>query len=342
MTPDTESQAVSTDEVLMHLLSGAWAMQAAATAARLKIPDVLAAGPMTADAVAGKAGTDAGATYRLLRALASLGALERKPDGRFALTAVGERLRADVPGTFRDALIAETDTVHWRSWEMAADAVRTGRPQPKEVFGMPAFDYYSAHPAEGEQFGKAMQNVSRFAAGAVLEAYDFSGVKTIMDVGGGNGSLALAILEKHPDMKGKVFDLPYIEPQAKLGIHAAGAAARCGFESGDFFKAVPRGADLHALKFILHDWTDDECVQILKCCREALEPSGRVLVVEMLVPEEIRPDFVMLMDLNMLVMTGGRERTVKEFEAVFTRAGFRLTRVIPTNSPYSLLEARPA
>ena len=232
--------------------------------------------------------------------------------------------------------------MHWRSWEVAANAVRTGRPQPKEVFGLPAFDYYGKHPDEGAQFGKAMQNISRFAAGAVLEAYDFSGVKTIMDVGGGNGSLALAILGKHPEMKGKVFDLPYIEPQAKLGIHAAGAADRCGFESGDFFKAVPRGADLHALKFILHDWTDEECVRILKCCRASLEPGGRVVVVEMLVPEEIRPDFVMLMDLNMLVMTGGRERTLKEFEAVFTQAGFELTRVVPTKSPFSVLEARPA
>ena len=127
MTPDSETQAVSTDQVLIQLLTGAWAMQAVATAARLKIPDVLAAGPMTADAVAGKAGTDAGATYRLLRGLASLGVLERKADGRFALTAVGERLRADVPGTFRDTFIAESDTVHWRSWEVVADAVRTGR-----------------------------------------------------------------------------------------------------------------------------------------------------------------------------------------------------------------------
>jgi ubiquinone/menaquinone biosynthesis C-methylase UbiE len=186
-----------------------------------------------------------------------------------------------------------------------------------------------------------MQNISRFAAAAVLEAYDFSGVRTIMDVGGGNGSLALAILEKYPEMKGKVVDLPYIEPQAKLGIQAAGAAHRCEFESADFFKGVPTGADLQALKFILHDWTDEECVQILRCCRAALAPGGRILIVEMLVPEEIRPDFVMLMDLNMLVMTGGRERTAKEFEKVLNDAGFEMTRVIPTKSPFALIEGRP-
>lgn len=336
-----EAAAASTDQVLIQLLTGAWATQVTAAAARLGIPDLLAAGPRTADEVAAKAEIDDGATYRLMRALASLGVLERRADGRFALTAVGERLRSDVPGTFRDAFIAETDTVHLRSWEKLADAVRSGLPRPKPVFGMAAFDYYTQNPIEGEQFGKAMQNISRFAAAAVLEAYDFSGVKTIMDVGGGNGSLALAILEKHPAMRGKVFDLHYMAPHAHASIAAAGAGERCVFESGDFFQAVPKGADLHVLKFILHDWTDEECVRILRCCRESLPPGGRLLVVEMLVPEEIRPDFVMLMDLNMLVMTGGRERTAKEFEKVLAEAGFEMTRVIPTKSPFSLVEARP-
>jgi SAM-dependent methyltransferase len=333
--------APSVDETLMRLLTGAWAMQAVATAARLGIPESLADAPRTADEVAGKVRANPSATYRLLRALASLGVLERNADGRFANTAVGDRLRAGVTGNLKDMFIAETDRVHWHSWEKAADAVRTGKPQPQPVFGLAAFEYYSKHPEEGEQFGKAMENVSGFAAQAVLEAYDFSGVRTILDVGGGNGSLALLILSQHPQMQGKVFDLPYIESQAKAGIHAAGAAQRCEFHAGDFFQAVPEGADLHTLKFILHDWNDEECVQILRRCRAALAPGGKVLLVEMLVPEEIRPDFVMLMDLNMLVMTGGRERTAKEFEKVLTEAGFERMRVIPTKSPFSLIEARP-
>ena len=186
-----------------------------------------------------------------------------------------------------------------------------------------------------------MQNVSNFAAAAVLEAYDFSNVRTILDVGGGNGSMALAILRKHPGMKGRVCDLPYIESQAKQNIHEAGASDRCAFEAADFFQGVPKGADLQVLKFILHDWTDEECVHILSRCRESLAPGGRVLIVEMLVPEEIRPDFVMLMDLNMLVMTGGRERTAKEFEKVLFDAGFTMTRVILTNSPFALIEGKP-
>ena len=332
--------ALPTDP-LIQILTGAWAMQAVATAVRLGIPDVLAGGARRADEVAAKAGANAGATYRLLRALASLGILARSGDGKFSNTALGERLQPGVPGGLRDMFLGETDHVHWQSWERAADAVKTGQPRPKAVFGVPAFEYYGQHVDEGEQFGRAMENVSRFAASAVLEAYDFSGVRTIMDVGGGNGSMALAILEKHPEMRGKVMDLPYIEPQAKLGIAAAGAAHRCSFEAGDFFRSVPAGADLHVLKFILHDWTDEECVQILRSCRAALAPGGKVLIVELLVPEDIRPDFVMLMDLNMLVMTGGRERTAKEFEKVLSDAGFTGTRVIPTKSPFALIEARP-
>ena len=239
MPTQTES-AVSTDQILIQLLTSAWATQSVAAAAKLGIPDVLADGAKSADEVAAKTDAHAGATYRLLRGLASLGVVERQADGRFANTAVGDRLRTGVHRGLKDTFIAETDHVHWQSWERLVDAVKTGLPRPQAVFGMPAFDYYGKNPAEGEQFGLAMRNVSGFASAAMLEAYDFSGVRTVMDVGGGNGSLALAILEKYPQIQGKVFDLPYIEPQAKLAIQAAGAAGRCRFESGDFFKAVPK------------------------------------------------------------------------------------------------------
>ena len=329
-----------TEQILIGLLTGAWATQTVAAAARLGVPDLLAKGPKTADELARSAGTNASAMLRLLRGLASVGVLERGGGERYALTPVGERLRSDVHGSFRDAFIAETDHVHLRSWEHLADAVRTGLPRPKALFGMPAFDYYAKNPAEGEQFGKAMQNLSRFAADAVLEAYDFSGVRTVMDVGGGSGSLALAVLGRHPHLKGKVVDLPYIGDAARENIRAAGVADRCAFEAADFFRAVPAGADLHVLKSVLHDWTDEECVRILRACREALPSDGRVLVVEMLVPEEIRPDFVMLMDLNMLVMTGGRERTAPEFGKLLSQAGLEMTRVIPTHSPFFLMEGK--
>jgi len=319
-----------------------WAMQSVAAAARLGFFDALGEGPRTPEDVAARALADVGATARLLRGLASLGLLERQADGHYGLTEAGQRLRTGVPGTFRDAFVAEADPLHWQSWEHLADAVRTGKPRPIEVFGVPAFEWYAKNPDHGEQFGRAMQNFSRFAVGALLEAYDFSDARTIMDVGGGNGSLVLAILENYPGLKGKVADLPYIQDAANAAIRTAGAADRCVFEATDFFRSVPGGADLHVLKSILHDWTDEECVGILTSCRKALEPGGRLVIVELLVPSEIRPDLVMLMDLNMLVMTGGRERTEEEFGRLLSRAGFRLSRVIPTKSPFFLLEARPA
>jgi len=176
----------------------------------------------------------------------------------------------------------------------------------------------------------------------VLEAYDFSGVRTIMDVGGGNGSLVLAVLGRYPELQGRIADLPYIEAQARGGIEAAGAAGRCAFSPCDFFREIPKGADLVVMKSVLHDWTDEECVRILKNCRAAIEPGGRLLIIEAPVPEDLGPEIILMMDLNMLVMTGGRERTVKEYEALFQAAGFRLSRVVLTKSPFALLEALPA
>jgi len=336
-----EQAELSPDRVAIRLLTGMWAMQAAASAARLGIPDIIGDGAKTPDEVAKAAGTHPGATRRLLRGLASLGVFSREDGERYRVTDVGRFLRSDTPGSLKDMFIGESDTVHWRSWERLDDAVRTGDPRPKAVFGTPAFDYYGAHPEEGAQFGKAMENVSKFAATAVLGAYDFSGARTIMDVGGGNGSMTIAILERTPEVRGLVVDLPYIEGPAKERIRAAGLESRMRFEPVNFFERVPQGADVHMLKFILHDWNDEESVQILKNCRAAIAPDGRLVAVEMVVPEQIQPDFVHVMDLNMLVMTGGLERTAKEYETLFAKAGFRLSRVVPTESPFSVIEARP-
>ena len=336
-----EQAELSPDRVAIRLLTGMWAMQAAASAARLGIPDIIGDGAKTPDEVAKAAGTHPGATRRLLRGLASLGVFSREDGERYRVTDVGRFLRSDTPGSLKDMFIGESDTVHWRSWERLDDAVRTGDPRPKAVFGTPAFDYYGAHPEEGAQFGKAMENVSKFAATAVLGAYDFSGARTIMDVGGGNGSMTIAILERTPEVRGLVVDLPYIEGPARERIRAAGLESRMRFEPVNFFERVPQGADVQMLKFILHDWNDEESVQILKNCRAAIAPDGRLVAVEMVVPEQIQPDFVHVMDLNMLVMTGGLERTAKEYETLFAKAGFRLSRVVPTESPFSVIEARP-
>ena len=337
-----ERTASPTDQMLMQMLAGAWVTQAVATAARFGIPDVLASGPKTVDEIAAKVGANAGATKRLLRMLTGIGVFAPAEGGRYALTELSQRLREDTPGSLKHMFIAETDGVHWRSWEKVADAVRTGLPRPLPVFGTPAFDYYSQHRDEGEQFGRAMANVSGFASQAVLDAYDFSGFKTILDVGGGNGSMVLAILKRYPQLQGIVADLPYIEAQARESIQESGMAGRCRFQEADFFQGVPEGADAHVLKFILHDWNDEESLRLLKSCRDAIAPGGRLLVLEVVVPEGTGPDFSHVMDLNMLVMTGGMERTAKEYESLLARAGFRLTRIVPTASPFSVIEAQPA
>lgn len=336
----TQKEAPPTDQVLLQLLAGAWVTQAIATAARFGIPDVLASGPQTADELAAKIGANAGATQRLMRMLTGIGVFAAAEGGRYGLTPLSERLREDTPGSLKHMFIAETDGVHWRSWERVADAVRTGLPRPLPVFGKAAFDYYSEHKDEGEQFGRAMANISGFASRAVLDAYDFSGFKTILDVGGGNGSMVLAILKRYPQAKGIVSDLPYIETQARESIRQAGMADRCRFEAADFFQRVPEGADAHVLKTVVHDWNDEETLRLLKSCRSAIAPDGRLLVLEVVVPEGSSPDFSHLMDLNMLVMTGGLERTAKEYESLLALAGFRLTRIVPTASPFSVIEAK--
>jgi SAM-dependent methyltransferase len=330
------------EQVLIPLFTGMWAMQAVAAASRLGIADQLAAGPKTPEEVAAASSTHPRATKRLMRALASVGVLAAAGGGRYGLTEAGERLRADNPATFRDAFIAETDNLHWQSWAKLHDAVRTGAPQPQPVFGVPAFEYYGKHPDEGAQFGKAMENLSRFAAYAVLEAYEFSDAKTILDIGGGNGSMVLSILQRNPQVRGLVYDLPYMEKPANEGIRAAGAGERVRFQPGSFFESIPSGADVHLMKFILHDWDDAESIQILKHSREAITPGGRLVVIENVVPADPEPHMVHLLDLNMLVMTGGLERTEREYEELFERAGYRLTRAVPTASPFHVIEAHPA
>lgn len=333
--------AAQTDKIVIDMLTGAWVTQLAAAIARLGVPDLLAARqPQTCEQLAKAAKADPLALGRSMRALASLGVF-RDTGAGYALTSVGDRLRSDTEASMRDFFLAETDEVHRRSWDHLVDAIRSGRPQPQAVFGMPVFEYYSTHAAEGEQFGKAMWSTSAMSERGVLDSCDFSDAKLIVDIGGGNGSLLRAILSRYSNTEGIVFDLPYMGGQAVAAIRSSELGERCRFESGDFFEAVPPNADVHLLRFILHDWDDEKSIRILRSCRSALAPSGRVLVVEMLVPENNEPGFPQLMDMNMLVMTGGMERNESEYGRLLGRAGFRITQVLSTGSPFSVIEARP-
>ena len=337
-TPTNEA----TDQALVQMLTGAWTTQLIAAVARLGIPDQLAiAQPQSSEQLARTVDADAGALHRVMRALTSLGVFADDGSGQYALTRISERLRSGQSGSMRDFFLAETDDVHRRSWDALVNAIRTGLPQPLAVLGASVFDYYSKHVEEGEQFGRAMQNVSAISASGVLANYDFSSARLIVDVAGGNGSFLRTILQQHQQTTGVVVDLPYMENQALASIELDGLQNRCRFEACDIFKAVPSGGDIYLLRFILHDWNDAESRRILQTIRTAIPLAGRVLTVEMLVPETNEPGFVQLMDINMLVMTGGRERTAAEYRDLYAAAGFQLVRTIPTGTPFFILEGEP-
>ena len=243
-------------------------------------------------------------------------------------------LRRDVPGSIRDWLIAETDTPHWQGWGRLYEGVRSGRTVVPELFGMHIYEYYIAHPTELACFSRAMDDVSALVANGTVQHYDFSRVQHIVDVGGGNGGLLLAILKANPHLHGTVFDRPQVVEAARQAIRAENYQARCQAVGGDFFQAVPSGGDLYILKFILVDWKDADALRILQNCHMAATLAGTLLVIEMTIPDDNKPSPGQLFDLNMLVMTGGQERTHSEYGALLAQAGFRLNRVIPTGSPF--------
>ncbi len=327
-------------EAIMHMLMGMWSAQAVATAARLGIAEALAnSQPQESSALARAVGADAAALARFLRTLVSLGVLSQPQPHTYALTAIGEALRSDIPGSMRDLLIAETDAPHWQAWGKLHESVRSGEPMVPQLFGMPIFEYYAAHPEELASFSRAMGNFSALAAQGTVQNYDFSHARHIVDVGGAHGDLLLAILQANPHVRGTVFDLPHVAEAARQAITVHGYHERCEALGGDFFEAVPPGGDLYLLKFILHDWQDPEALRILHNCRQAITPDGKLLVIEMVIPEDNRPSPAQLIDLNMLVMTGGLERTASEYGALLSQAGFRLHRLIPTGSPFHVMEA---
>jgi SAM-dependent methyltransferase len=275
----------------------------------------------------------------VLRLLASLGIFVEVAPGSFGLTPLGETLRSDAPGSVRNFAITETAPGHWLPWGRLHDSVRSGQPMARAALGMELFDWYAQNPEEAGFFNAAMGNLSALAAGELVRVYDVSSARTVADIGGAHGVLLAAILRANPAARGILFDLPHVIATARDAIAAAGLLARCELVSGDFFAAVPEGADLHLLKQIVHDWDDERATRLLHNCHRALAPAGKLLLVEMVIPPDNRPSPAQAMDLNMLVMQGGRERTEEEYRHLLRGASFRLERVIPTHSPFSLIEA---
>ncbi len=338
----SQTSESASQNLILDLVVGFWSACAVATTARLGIADRLARGPRTAAELAGELGVDADALFRLLRAVSSLGLLSREREGHFGLTALGERLRSDVPGSQRALIASELDTAHYLPWGHLEESVRTGQPVFEKVFAMKTWEYYrDRNPAEGRLFSANMTAMSQIETQGILAAYSFRGAHCIVDVGGAHGAFLAAALQQAPEARGILFDQAQVVAEADRVLGQFGVAGRVECVAGDFFGELPPDGDVYLLKHILHDWADEDCVRILQRVSAAMAPGGRLVVAELPLPEEgeATPMGVML-DLNMLVMLGGRERSAAEYAALFERAGLRLARVIPTAAPIALIEAR--
>jgi hypothetical protein len=322
---------------LAGLIGGYHLTQAVHVAARLGVADLLRDGPQDAAQLARAAGADGPSLRRVLRALVGCGVFAEEA-GRFRLTELSELLCSDAPGSLLAAALTVGD-VHYAAFGELLHSVRTGRPGFDRAFGAPFFDHLAAHADAAESFDAAMADLRGRTAAALLEAFDFAGVGTLADVGGGTGALLAAVLPRHPTMRGILIDLPDVVERARPHLRAAGLEGRCALAGGDFFEAVPAGADAYVLRHVIHDWDDDRAVRLLSNCRAAMHGDGRLLLVESVLGPDGGPSLADALDLMMLALTGGRERTEQEYAELLSAAGLRLARVIPTAAEVHVLEA---
>jgi hypothetical protein len=329
------------DVALVQLVFGKCVSMAISVVAKLRIADLLAGGPKNIADLAAETKTHAPSLYRVMRALASVDVFAEQADGRFALTPMGEYLRTGVKGSLRGIADYCGSDWSWRAWGRLIESVETGRTAFDGVFGEPVFDYLGKHADESAVFNEGMTGFSSSIAPAVAEAYDFGAFKTIVDVGGGHGVLLNTILRAHPTVSGIVFDAPHVVAGAEDAIRQAGLNGRCRTVGGDFFESVPAG-DAYVLKHIIHDWPDERATTILRNCRECVTPSGKLLLVELVIAPGNEADLAKLLDLEMLVIASGQERTEDEYRRLLAGAGWRLTRVLATKSPAQVIEAEPA
>ncbi|HVF01819.1 MAG TPA: methyltransferase [Rubrobacteraceae bacterium] len=335
------AEELSLRDTLWRITNGYQVSQTIHVVATLGIADLLTDGPRSADELAEATEAHAPALYRVLRALASIGVFVEQGDGCFALTPLAEYLRTDVPGSLRSWAMLIGRPCHFTSWGHLMHSVKTGEPAFPEVYGTTAWEYRATHPEESEIFDAAMTGLSLAEAEAVVRSYDFSGTGALVDVGGGKGTLLAAILAANPALRGILFDQPHVVADAKDLLERAGVADRCEVVSGSFFEAVPEGADAYLLKSIIHDWDDAAAIEILRKCRAAMADTARLLLVERGIRPANESDPAKFIDLMMLVMLGGRERTAEEYERLYPEAGFKLTNIIPTGSLLDIIEGVP-
>jgi hypothetical protein len=324
---------------MMDLITGAWTAQAIATAADLGIADALAKRPLSVDELAAVVNADPDALGRLLRALITRGIFRQHRDGRYGLTPLADTLRSDADMSMAAMARWMGSPEHREHWSHFADAVRTGRAVIPELRGKPAFEYLADEPALAEIFNQAMTSASVLSIAPVTAAYDFSPYATIVDVGGGQGRLLAAILAATPAARGVLFDLPQVVAGAPAVLREHHAHDRVRIVDGSFFERVPDGGDAYVLKHVIHDWPDDDAVHILRNVRTAADTGKRVVLVECVIPKHDRDFLGKWLDLEMLLGAAARERTATEYGRLLNRAGFKMTRVVETASPFSIVEA---
>lgn len=327
---------------MLELVLGAWVSQAIQVAAALGIADALAGGPLPAAELAERVGADPDGVDRLMRALVSRGVFRRHRDGRYGLNALGETLRSKSEPSMRPAGLFYGSHQQREHWSHLLDAVRTGKPVVESLRGKEFFEYLGDDPEFAGLFNDAMTGMSEMTVQPAVAAYDFSRYSTIVDVGGGHGRLLAEILGATPSARGVLYDLPDVVASAPKLLAEFGLTDRVEVQGGSFFDAVPGGGDAYVMKHIIHDWADEQSLTILRNVRAAIKPGASLLLLEFVIPDDDSDFIGKWVDLEMLVQAGGRERTAEQYRSLLAKAGFRMTGIVPTAAPISVVEAVPA
>jgi hypothetical protein len=323
---------------VFQLATGILTVAAFRATLECRIPDKLAAGSKPVSELAREADVNEGALYRCLRAIATTGVFSEVSPRVFANTLASEVLRSDHPSKALDTALWLTNPFHLRSYAEFMHSVKTGETCVEKAVGVPCFDYFPTDPKCSEEFNNAMTSFSTMVVPSVLESYDFTGIGTLCDVAGGHGMLLSGILKKYPAMHGILFDLEHVVAGSHDLLRAAGVADRCETASGDFFQSVP-SADAYIMKHIIHDWEESKAITILRNCAKAMRGDGKILLVESILPGGDEPHISKWIDVEMLALPGGQERNEAEYRELLEKAGLQLLRVIPNQSPLSVIEA---
>jgi len=324
---------------LIQTATAFWASRVVYVAAKLGLADLLVDGPKSAAELAPPTGTHAPSLHRLMRALAGLGILAQDGEHRFSLTPLGQALRSGAPGAARASVLTLAGDWIWHGFDHLLYSVETGKSGMEKALGEPLFDWLAKRPEEASNFSETMIGFHGMEPAAVAAAYDFSTSKKIVDVGGATGHLLSTVIASHPGPRGVLFDMPHVVRDAPALVASRGLADRITIESGSFFESVPAGGDLYMLSHVIHDWSEPQCLKILGNCREAMNPDGKLLIIEMVIPEDNDPHPGKMLDIMMLVGPGGQERTVPEYHTLLGKAKLRVSRVVPTRSAVTIIES---